>query len=60
MTSFFRPVASTARRNSTSSQESIWVRSNSTESDSTALSSGIVGGCPLAATLTVESTMGSP
>ena len=43
-----------------SSQELIWVRSISTKSERTSLSSGIVGGCPLAATFTVESTMGSP
>ena len=36
------------------------MRSISTESERTSLSSGIVGGCPLAATLTVDSTMGSP
>jgi len=57
MMSFRRPVASTARRNAGSSQALITVRSSSTLSLSTALSSGMVGCCPLA-TLIVDSTTG--
>jgi hypothetical protein len=60
MISLLRPVPSTACRNSTSSRELIWVRSISTESDMTSLSSEMVGGCPLASTFTVDSTMGTP
>ncbi|MCW3036338.1 MAG: hypothetical protein JWM17_1650, partial [Actinobacteria bacterium] len=55
MISFRRPVASTACRNAGSSQALITVRSSSTLSLSTALSSGTVGCCPLA-TLIVDST----
>src|SRR2546423_3143241 len=57
MISFLRPVASTAWRNSTSSQALICVRSISLLSVSTSLSAGMVGPDPLA-TLTVESTIG--
>ena len=59
MINFLRPVASTALRNPTSSQELIWVRSISTLSDRTSLSAGSV--CPWpASAFTVDRTIGNP